>query len=66
MKLSGTESLICPRCGAGEVMNPEAPTSEWRFNIHAHRFCDSKGVWWSQCTVCDEAGQADKGWFKEV
>jgi hypothetical protein len=23
MKLSGTENLICPRCGVGEVTNPE-------------------------------------------
>lgn len=66
MQITVTEGLTCPRCGAGEVENPTAPVSEWKFNIRAYKVCDAKGVWWSQCWKCVEAAGGDRkaGWFK--
>lgn len=68
MRVTITEGLECPKCGAQEVENQRAPISEWVFNIRAYRVCDSKGVWWSQCLVC-AAGETGvhnpkEGWFK--
>jgi ribosomal protein S27AE len=64
MKIVVTENLICPRCGAEEVEDSTLPVKEWRFNIRAYKVSDDKGVWWSQCMVCAEAGEKGKGWFK--
>lgn len=42
-----TPGVACANCGAPEVANPDAPVSEWRFNIRAYRVDD-----WSECRVC--------------
>lgn len=46
------EEIKCPKCGAGELANPDAPVSEWRFNIKAFKVHDGKR-WKSHCLVCD-------------
>lgn len=48
-----TEGLTCTNCGAPEVENPDAPVSEWRFNIRAYRVTDEHGAW-SECRKCGE------------
>lgn len=50
----------CPRCGAEELANPDAPLEEQRLNIRGFKVFDN-GHWWSQCLVCKDAGRED--WF---
>lgn len=73
-KIVITDNLVCPNCGAGELNNPEAPVSEWRWQIRPHKVADQHGSW-SQCLVCAgfydkdrgtydyNKGNPKKGWF---
>jgi hypothetical protein len=54
------KEVRCPRCGAEEVSNPDAPLMEQRLNIRAFKVHDGK-AWRSQCLLCKEAGRPD--WF---
>lgn len=75
MRIIVTDSITCPRCGAGELVNPDAPITEWHWQIRPNKVCDDKG-WWSQCLVCagyydkpggtytHENGDPKKGWFR--
>ena len=65
MKITITEDLVCPRCGA-EELTPETRnlhSSEWRWQIRPHKVCDEAGSW-SQCLVCKDAGDPANGWFR--
>ena len=62
IKLTASNMVQCPKCGAYEVANPDAPMAEWRLNIRACKVVDARGSW-SQCLVCAANGDAKKGWF---
>lgn len=44
-------AVFCPCCGEGELYNPTAPVSEWRWRLRPNKV-ESRGVWWSECTDC--------------
>ena len=35
-------------CSGGELYNPEAPVSDWRWRLRPNKV-ESRGVWWSEC-----------------
>src|SRR5258708_1771352 len=63
MEIVIVPDLRCPRCGALEIENPKAPVKEWKWQIRPNKVQDHHGKWWSQCLICEEAGDKDKGWF---
>ncbi len=53
------KDVSCPKCGAVE-MNEDGKT----VNIRGFKV-EMNGKWWSQCLICAEAGDPQKGWFCE-
>lgn len=51
-----SDELQCPRCLSFEMKDAKT------LNIRGFKVCDEKGVWWSQCLVCEPV-QKDGGWF---
>jgi cytochrome c-type biogenesis protein CcmH/NrfF len=47
------DELRCPRCGAHEVANPDAPLDQQRLNIRGFKVFVN-GDWRSQCLKCSE------------
>lgn len=62
MKIRISAGPTCPRCGAQEVANPDAPISEWKWQIRAFKV-HHHNSWWSECMPCKDRGLPS--WFNE-